>query len=186
MLNGDKPLQFHKSLDNLLDTFSHVILSVTWLKSSVITAKKFYESFPYVIDLTCSTTTQSVKVGKYIFIQIEKEGLKGPAPLYSKTLINFYRVFTIAVKDIIWEEPDFKPFLKNSELHFLWHLRNASAHNNKFFFGKGKQRNKTIKRFPISWRGKVIDKKLEGTILYMDFMKPGDIFLLLSDISGLI
>ena len=36
------------------------------------------------------------------------------------------------------------------------------------------------------WRNKEIRKELEGKQLYMDFMKPGDIFILLLDISKLV
>ena len=138
------------------------------------------------MELDCEATTQKIKVDKSILGLIEKEGFNCPTPVFSQTLINFYRVFTIAVKDIIWEEPYFQPLLQKSELQFLKHLRNASAHNNKFFWGKGRQRVDTIQKLPISWRGKVIEEKLEGTKLYMDFMKPGEIFFLLSDISKLV
>jgi hypothetical protein len=159
---------------------------MTWLKVSTKNAEEFYKNYPYIIELVCSVTTQKIKVDKSILSLIGKEGFNGPTPMYSKSLINFYRIFTIAVKDIIWEEADFQPLLQNTELQFLRHLRNASAHNNQFFWGRGRQRADTIKKLPVSWRGKVIEKKLEGTSLYMDFMKPGDIFLLLSDISALV
>lgn len=181
----DQPLNFHNSLNSLLDTFRNVIASLTWLKVSVKEAKKFYESYPYIIELVCSVTGQVIKVDKSIFELINKEGFNQKTPLYSQTLINFYRVFTIAVKDIIWKEKDFKKLLQKDELQFLRHLRNASAHNNSFYWGEGVEREKTISKLPVLWRDKKIKITLENTPVYMDFMKPGDIFLLLSDISGL-
>ncbi len=159
---------------------------MTWLKVSTNNAQEFYKSYAHIIELDCSVTTQKIKVDKSILGLIEKEGFNGPTPVFSQTLVNFYRVFTIAVKDIIWEESYFQPLLQNSELQFLKHLRNGCAHNNKFFWGNGKQRQDTIQKLPVSWRGKVIKEKLEGTKLYMDFMKPGDIFFLLFDISNLV
>jgi len=33
---------------------------------------------------------------------------------------------------------------------------------------------------------RAIDEKLEGTELYMDFFKPGDLFILLADITALV
>ena len=182
----DQPLNFHNSFGNLLDTFRNVIASITWLKASVVQAEKFYTSYPYVIDLPCSVVNQSVKVDKTIFKLVKEEGFNGPTPLYSQTLINFYRVFTIAVKDIIWEEKDFENVQRREELQFLRHLRNASAHNNYFYWGKGKERTKTLSGLPVSWRGKTIKQDLENTQAYMDFMGPGDIFLLLSDISNIV
>ncbi|MCX6739797.1 MAG: hypothetical protein NTZ49_01040 [Candidatus Parcubacteria bacterium] len=163
----------------------NVIASMTWLKVSVNYAKTFYIPYPYIIDLSCSVTPQSIKVAKTILNSIQQEGVNQSTPLYSQTLINFYRVFTIAVKDIVWDEPDFQPFKQNQLLQFLRHIRNASAHNNEFFWGNGRQRQQTIKELPISWRGKIIEENLEHSKLYMDYMKPGDIFVLLADISKL-
>ena len=100
--------------------------------------------------------------------------------------MNVFRIFTIAIKDIIWEENDFKNILNCKELIFLRHLRNACAHNNNFYFGSGNQRNSTLKTFPITWQNKIIKESIEGETLYFDFFMPGDIFLLLHDISKLV
>lgn len=182
----DQPLTFHKCFDGLLDTFRNVIGSMTWLKVSAEEAKKFYISYPYLIELDCSVTSQKIKVDKSILELIQKEGFNQKTPLFSKTLINFYRVFTIAIQDIISEEQDFQPFLQKDELQFFRHLRNASAHSNKFFWGKGERRKRTIKKLPVSWRNKIIVEKMEENSLYMDFIGPGDIFVLLADISLLV
>ena len=182
----DQPLTFHKSFDDLLDTFRNVIASMTWLKVSVEQAQNFYKPLPYIIELDCSVTNQKVKVTKSVLKLVQEEGFNKKTPRYSQTLINFYRAFTIAIKDIIWEEQEFQQLLQKNELQFFRHLRNASAHNNTFFWDTGNQRQNILKKLPVSWRGKVIEAKLEGSPLYMDFMKPGDIFLLLADISSLI
>jgi len=181
----DQPLHLHKSLDSLLDTFRNVIAGITWLKVTIKDAELFYENYPHIIALACSVTNKEIKVDKSILSLIEKEGFNQPAPLYSQTLINFYRIFTIAIKDIVWEEPDFSNLLDRPELQFLKHVRHASAHNNKFYWGKGRQRASTISEFPVTWRGKEINENLEGTELYMNFLKPGDPFLLLADISNI-
>ena len=183
--NQDVPLRFHQSLDDLLDTFRNVITSMTWLKVSVESAERFYEDYPYIIELPASVSSQLIKIDKSILSLVKREGFNRATPLYSKAMVNLYRVFTIAAKDIVWEQDDFKPFLKTPELQFLRHLRNASAHDNQFFWGLGGQRKTTLQQLPVSWRGKVIEERLEGSELYMDFFKPGDIFLLLSDISSL-
>jgi hypothetical protein len=181
----DQPLNFHSSFNSLLDAFRNVIASLTWLKVSAEEAKKFFKSYPYTIELPCSVPGQAIKVDKSIFELVKREGFNQETPLYTQTLISFYRVFTIAVKDIIWKEKDFKELLQKDELQFLRHLRNASAHNNNFYWGEGAERKETISKLPVSWRGKKIEITLENTPAYMDFMKPGDIFLLLSDISSL-
>jgi len=96
----DQPLYFHKSFDSLLDTFRAVITGMTWLKISIKDAQSFYEKHQEIIGLACSVTHKKIKVGKDILSLIEKEELEQPV-LYNQTLINFYRVFTIAIKDII-------------------------------------------------------------------------------------
>jgi len=182
-MDQDTPLKFHSSFHELLDTFRRVIVGMVWSQASVKDAKKFFETFPYVIHLPCSVDSRVIKIDKTILDLIEVEGFNQATPLFSKTLINFYRIFTIAVKDIIWGEADFSDLLSLPELQFLRHLRNASAHNNQFFWGRG--RNRQIPT-SIMWRNKEIRKELEGKQLYMDFMKPGDIFILLLDISKLV
>lgn len=183
---SDRPLHFHKSFDSLLDTFRNIIVAMTWLKVTIGDARLFYEDYPHIIALACSVTDQEVKVDKSILSLIEKESFNVKTPLYSQTLINFYRAFTIAIADIVQGEADFSSLLGKPELQFIRHVRNASAHNNKFYWGKGQQRIDTINGLPVVWQNKEINEKLENTKLYMDFLKPGDIFLLLADISSLI
>lgn len=178
----DEKIEFHKSLHGLLDSFRVTIAALNYLQISPLVAKKRFESFQYLIILPCSVTGKAVKIDKTILDLVETEGCQGKVPLYSKTLIDFYRIFTIAVKDILWEEQDFQNLLNSPELEFLRHLRNASAHNNSFFWGAGKKRKIPN---PVKWRTKMVKKSLEGKPLYMDFMKPGDLFILLSDISKL-
>lgn len=179
----DEKIEFHKSLYGLLNSFRIAIAALSYLQVSSSEAKRQFESFQYLVNLSCSVTDKVVKIDKAILDLVEAEGFNGSTPLYSKTLTDFYRIFTIAIKDILWEEQDFQKLLQSQELEFLRHLRNASAHNNVFFWGKGKKR-----MIPslVKWRTKTIEESLEGKLLYMDFMKPGDLFLLLSDISNLV
>lgn len=180
----DQPLNFHKSLDQLIESFQSVFAAMTWLKVSAKDAQLFFAQEKNILSLPCSVTDKYIKISKSILSTIEKEGFDNPV-LYNRTLINFYRIFTIAIKDIVWEEPDFSSLLNKPELQFLRHIRNASAHNNQFFWGVGQNRIRTIDQLPIIWRGKEIREELEDTKLYMDFLRPGDLFYLLSDISSL-
>ena len=182
----DQPLHFHRSFDSLLDTFRNVIAGITWLKASTQQAKQFYADWPYIITLACSVTDKEIKVDKSILSLVEREGFNQPTPLYSQTLINFYRVFTIAIKDIIWEEADFSQLHEKPELQFLKHIRNASAHDNQFYWGAGQQRTNTLSKLPVIWRDKEINENLENNSLYMNFLKPGDLFVLLADVSSLV
>ena len=99
----DKPLHFHHSFGSLLDTFRNVITAITSLKALIKNAQLFYKDFPYIISLTSSVPNMEIKIDKNILSLIESEGFNNKTPLYSQTLINFYRIFTIAIKDVIWE-----------------------------------------------------------------------------------
>ena len=183
---ADTPLHMHPSFDGLLDSFRSVIASLTWLKASSDQAQSFFAPYPYVIELSSTVSDQLIKIHKSILTQIQNEGFNQQTPLFSRTLIDFYRILTIAIKDIVWAEDDFKTLLQTEHLQFLRHIRNACAHQNMFYFGSGREREATLKKLPVSWRGKVIDVSLEKLPLYMSFMGPGDLFLLLNDISNMV
>ncbi len=182
----DNLLNYHKSFKDLLAIFRNIISSLTWLKISIPNAIIAFQKEKYIITLDCSVIAdKSIKIDKSILNLVKQEGFNKTTPLFSKSLINFFRVFTIAVKDVIWEEADFKRLLNKPELQFLRHLRNACAHNNKFYWGNGRLREKTLKSFPTIWRGKKINKEIEGKSLFFEFLTPGDLFILLADISAL-
>ena len=92
---------------------------------------------------------------------------------------------TISVKDIIAEHPDFANAKNEELLRFLRHVRNAAAHDNRFYFGAGKQRDRTLDGLPVRWRTKTIDASLEGKQLFHNFLGAGDLLFLLSDVSAL-
>lgn len=186
LLMKDYPLQFHESLNDLLSTFRNTIASIGWLMESLNSAISFHQKYPYIVTLKSSVTKDFVKIDKSIFYLIREEALSNTPSLCSKSLIDLYRVFTIAAMDVVWGNEDFKKLHKRQELQFLRHLRNASAHKNSFYWGKGTARTKTIKNLPVRWRGKIISKKIEEKPLYFDFLAPGDLFVLLSDISALV
>lgn len=183
--NKDQPIPLHSSFNELLDSFRNAISAMAWLKVSVPAAKSFFSSYPYIIELPCSVVSQVIKVDKSILNLVESEGFNKETPFFSKTLISLFKIITIAIKDIIWEDSDFQSLKNEPLLKFLKHLRNTCAHHGSFYFGTGQQRLKTLEELPLIWRGKVIDEALEGTQLYMDFFKPGDLFILLADITAL-
>ena len=184
----DRPVKFHKSLNELHTMFRHVVTSSLWLAQSVESCEKSLQKHKYVCILECSAVNnKSLKIDKNILQSIKLDRSSNGTPLFKKSLINICKIITIAAKDIIWNESDFKDVKKSSELQFLYHLRNASAHDNVFSWGHQKwQRDKTIKQFPIKWRNKIIKEEMEGDELYFNFLSSADLFLLLEDISKLV
>lgn len=183
---NDKQLYFHSSINELLESFKFSILSIFWLQASNKNISSYFKKYPYICTLACSVTANEVKIDKSLLKMIENEEQATQTPIQPFALINLYRIFAIAVKDLIWNHPDFSLLKKRNELQFLRHIRNGCAHNNRFYWGKGKEREKTIKKFPIIWRGKVLEEKMEGHEVFFQFIAPGDIFILLGDISDLI
>lgn len=184
----DSPLNLHPSIRKSVGAFRYILAATTWLAKSVAEAKKFHEPYPYICTLACSAAPgKDVKIDKTILDLTEEEDLdRGRTPLLTRALTESFRIFTIAVKEIIWGDPSFRSLKNHSNLEFLKHIRNASAHGNSFYWGTGRSRSRTISRLPVSWRGKTIKASLEGSGLYFDFLSPGDLFLLLEDISGLV
>ncbi len=74
--------------------------------------------------------------------------------------------------------------LKNrAPVAFLRHLRNGSAHGNTFDFT---YRNKLIDPGRVEWKGKIINKNLQGEKVFPDFFAQGDFAFLFEDITKLI
>ena len=66
---------------------------------------------------------------------------------------------------------------------FLYHLRNASAHGNRFNFCLDRARNRFQDPGVLKWRNKTIDKSLQEHQAFTDFFGAGDFGYLFEDIS---
>jgi hypothetical protein len=182
----DRPLRFHPAFKDLVDQISGLLTSTMWLKASAAQAEIHFRDFKYIAELNSSMSAETIKLDKSIIRAMQDEPALGGSPLSTAAIINIYRVSTIAVQDIVWDDPVFTPHLQRAEVQFLRHLRNASAHMNRFWWGAGRQHDDTVARLPVAWRGKSIEVNDEGRPVYFDFMAPGDLFFLLSDISALV
>lgn len=182
----ERNVKYHKSISDLTKSYRRGIAAMVWLQSSVGQAKKELKGYKHIIALPCSCEGYKgkfVQLGKNILDEVEKEGVNGLAPLFGESMVNYSRIFTIAVKDVIWQEPDFAPFLQRTEFQFLRYIRNACSHGGEFYFGAGQERIKALKKLPIVWRGKEINRDIEGKKVFPDLLSEGDLFVLLDDIS---
>lgn len=73
----------------------------------------------------------------------------------------------------------------NALVNFLRHLRNAAAHGNSFNFIDSRS-GKLINPGQVEWRGKIIEKSLQGKTAFPDFFAQGDFAYLFEDISKLL
>ena len=182
---GDTPLAFHSSFNGIIDSFRMMIAGLTWLRAAPEAAEKYFAPWQYILTLDCTVSDKSIKVDKSAILAFQADAAAPGTPLHVSTIANLCRVVTISVKDIIAEHPDFSSTENVELLQFFRHIRNAAAHENQFYFGVGKQRDRTLAGLPVRWRNKTIDASLEGTQLFHRFLGAGDLLFLLSDVSAL-
>jgi len=183
--SADVPLSFHPSFSGLVDSFRTVIAALTWLRASPTEAQKHFAPWPYIITFDATASDKSIKVDKSAFVAFESDAGVPGTPLFASTLANLCRVLTISAKDIIEEQPDFASVKSVELFQFLRHVRNAAAHENRFYFGVGKQRDRTLTGLPVTWRNKQVDAAVEGKQLFHGFLGAADLLFLLSDVSAL-
>lgn len=182
---GDVPLSFHRSFDGILDSFRTAIAALTWLRAAPDAAQRHFAPWHYIITFDCTVSETSIKVDKSAFVAFHNDSTTLDTPLFAATLSNLCRVITIAVRDIVVEHPDFTAAHDTDVFRFLRHVRNAAAHENCFYFGAGRQRERTLSGLPVRWRNKTIDESVEGKPLFHSFIGTGDLMWLLADVSAL-
>jgi hypothetical protein len=170
--------------------FQHFYYAIFWLNFTIDNAIVFHEqhhfeheSSPFGVRLPDSSEMFGLTLESLYAISDELKNTPPKTPIITQSLSFFYNSMTI----VLWLE------IRNSSLYenikhypetlFLNQLRNASAHNNLFYFSEGRQRENTLKKFPISWRTKIIQEDIEEKTLYFEFMTPGELVLLVHDIS---
>ena len=96
-------------------------------------------------------------------------------------LIHTGRLMAIAIFDFL-QFSKYHKYLSQTEIFkFAKHIRNGSAHNNKFYFDT-KSKNELLKK-PVKWNDKVIDISLMDKPVVSDFINPNELLFLMSDIS---
>lgn len=93
--------------------------------------------------------------------------------------LDYVGAFLMAVISLIADRLSHNAyFTKSPELEFVRHVRNAVAHGNRFHF-----RNDEPSR-PARFRDFEIRRDLEGTVLFWEFMGPGDTLDLLQEVEA--
>lgn len=93
---------------------------------------------------------------------------------------NIGRLMAISIFDFL-QFSKYNNKLCNEEIYrFAKHIRNGSAHNNKFNFTKDDFLTK-----PAKWKDKTIDFSLKGKEVIPGFINPIELIFLMSDISRL-
>jgi len=94
---------------------------------------------------------------------------------FNKLLVTQARMMAVYIYQTI-EESKYKNKINRELDNFIFHIRNAAAHDNKFLIRK---RQAEI----ACWRNKSVDISMQGDEVFGSFICPADIILLISDIS---
>lgn len=111
-------------------------------------------------------------------VNLKKEGVsvKSQTKTY---MIGVGRVMAIALFDILQSSTFQNDLNEEDVFKFAKHLRNGTAHDNKFNIVPPIE-------IQVQWRDKIIDNSLQGTQVVPDFINPMMLMPLMSDISKLI
>ena len=85
------------------------------------------------------------------------------------------------VKAYCNDTEQYDKFQQQNWFHFLRIIRNALSHNFKFDFSK---ENKN--RFPITWKGKIITKNMDGTYLTDAIFGPMEAFVINNEMANFV
>ena len=95
--------------------------------------------------------------------------------------VSIGRIMAVSIFDFL-DASRYKNHFQNTDIYqFVKHIRNGSAHNNRFNFSAEDVANK-----PAKWRDKVIETSLIGKPVVPHFMNPITMLYLMSDITEMI
>lgn len=181
---NDRQIELLDEFTSVFSIFRLSIGAIVWLVQSKDSYLRFLEKYKYIIEMQTSVTEDVVKIDKSILEMLDYNDKNG---LIKSSIIELAKLIIINVKDITDALPELSEIRGSSSYKILRVLRNASAHNNKVFFNKGKYRERMVKQLPINWRNKTIDLSSENQDVFDDLhFSPADIFIIAEEISVLV
>jgi len=175
-------VNFHPVLKDIENIFWFFLLSVRTLSDYDIqsilrtknSAQEGYQSFNEMLDKFNEATD--------LYIE-KKENITSSKLNILKEMIFIGKAIAILTYDFLSLSSYNTIINKDNEFQFLRHIRNGAAHYNKFNLkdenGDWKIRDNEI----ITWNGLGINRKLQGTKIFNDFISIFGIFLLAKHFS---
>lgn len=153
--------------------------------------KKLFEFFLLGIGFVCMPTFQNAFLTAHPEIEPllnaynEEVGMKSDGHMYTASAGIYYtsigRIMAVSISDFL-EASTYRNRFQNTEIYrFVRHIRNGSAHGNRFNF-----KEQDLVGKPALWRDKIIDKSLIGKPVIPGFMNPITMLYLMSDITNMI
>ena len=181
----ERPYKVSEIFQDILNTYRICFLGTMSLH--VPEVQRHFLSIPDGKDTAGITTSfPSENFGFSIKNTIRKMQADGSMPqqvLTAKSVNMLIQALAIAsyelLKESLIQAGLWETLCGKSVMQFFYHIRNGCAHNNQFDFRYGVKQK-------AEWRGKEISPSLQGQTVIGDFLKGGDLFLLLEDISRLV
>ena len=171
-----RPVQIDQLFHEMIDAFSVCILGIGTLVDPANLEN--LKSFSFVpVESSFSPEHSNINVHHYVNRLADHEL---SASLTQDTLQVLCQALSISAYENLRASPHYAKIALNPVVQFLRHIRNASAHSNVFAFTRSQPDKAAI------WRGKEITKALNGSHCFFVFLSPGDLPLLLGDITRLL
>jgi hypothetical protein len=183
MKNPDMPLrpaQFSSLFDPIIDSFAVSILGVGALHNKEY--QKAMENYK-TVPLGSRAAGEDSNVNLWFYLNKNNSDDfygTGGTPFSTSVLQTICQSFCISAFETLVASRHHSIIVAHPIVQFLRHLRNASAHGNRFNLASG-QPDK-----PAQWNTKVIEPGLHRQECFFAFLGPGDLTPLLVDISKLL
>lgn len=174
-------IDFHPILKDIENMFWFFLLSIRALSDYDVqnilrtknSTQEGYQSFNQMLD----------KFNKDTDLHIEKKGNVATSKLnILKGMIFMGRAMVILTYELLSVSKYREIIEKDEEFQFLKYIRNGAAHDNKFDlkyrFGKNKGKWMINENRIIKWNNMKINRKLQDTIVFNDFISIFAVFLL--------
>jgi hypothetical protein len=168
-----RPVFIHSEFHEMIDAFSVCVLGLGALTNPAnLESLKPYKLVP--VESSFSPEDSNIDLPHYLS-RLSNEDIAGPLRL--NTMKVLCQSLTISAFETLKASSHYTGIAADPVVQFFRHIRNAAAHNNVFTFSKDQPGK------PAIWRGKQIARALEGLPCFFNFMAPGDLPLLLEEIS---
>lgn len=174
-----RPVQTNKVFDLAIDTLTCLWGGLIAPKLCETELKAKLAPFSHLVSFASSFTEDShLSKDNYFKICASDERLRSVAN-------NACCLVAVFAFESLKESDKYESIKDKTEVDFLRHLRNASAHGNSFNFIDSRS-GKLVDPGLVEWKGKIIKKELQNKTAFPDFFAQGDFAYLFEDISKIL
>jgi len=175
-----RPVQMHEIFNLAIDTLTCLWGGLLAPKLCREELEKSLAPYPFLLSLS-SSFSEDTHLSKANYFAISSSDKR-----LTDVGNNACCMVALFAFENLKLQTNYKTLSKNNTVVFLRHLRNASAHGNRFNFYCDRARKRFLDPGTVRWRNKAITKSLQDKPAFPDFFSVGDFAYLFEDISALI